>query len=572
MRLTNVIIRNYRSYVVYQNEKTPNVELGDGLNLIVGPNNCGKSNLLRAVALALQDPEDPLAVAFDFDHDFPRQLSWAHAVVTLQFVCGNSSVEKTLLKYLEKYERSAGASSTYAERGEVHLRVAHRPRSGRETTFSVRSKPNTTGDLELRKKALKQFRACVRFVYLRSGESLREFLRGAFRELLHTVLRENLGEEFKGAETKRDAYLSDLSAYLFDPLGKHVLKRLRNVMAEVQGVTIKPFVPFLSETISGGDIWVKDSAETALADKGSGVRGTLLVALLSYLAKYSKRSLVLAVEEPESFLHPQAQECLCGDLTSLAQRPDVTLMVTTHSPFLLDRSSSTRITALSKEPDGRSAISDQIQGNEPHTPVVRRLFGESVTPIALEMVQPLRSGIKAVLFVEGYTDKFYLEHAAKVLNLESVLNKIDVRYGSGAQRTAVDAILFKQMTQGEVPIAAVFDWDEFGKPACRMLKDKFRFDGRIVLTYRKWQKKDPGNVPVEAEDLFAATVLKGFVKKYGDAVVAEKIRFRDGSFHYGFTQDAKEVFMAYVEANATKEHMRTWKTVIEELATLLGFA
>lgn len=39
----------------------------------------------------------------------------------------------------------------------------------------------------------------------------------------------------------------------------------------------------------------------------------MLVALLGYLARYSRRSLILAVEEPESFLHPRAQQELTQD-------------------------------------------------------------------------------------------------------------------------------------------------------------------------------------------------------------------------------------------------------------------
>jgi putative ATP-dependent endonuclease of the OLD family len=572
MRLTNVTIRNYRSYAVGQRQKTPDVELGAGLNLIVGPNNCGKSNLLRALALALQDPSDPMAIPFNSAVDLPRQLQWAYAVVTLRFQCGSTSVEKTLLKYLHEYEQSAGAKSTYAEKGEVHLRVTQRPKSGREDTFAVRSKPRKIGDRDLLDRAMQQFRKCVRFIYLRSGESLREFLRGTFRELLHTVLRENLETEFADADHKREAYVRDLSSHLFSQLGEHVLGRLRNVMAEIGGVTIKPFVPALPETISNGDIWIRDSADTALADKGSGVRGTLLVALLSYLAKFSKRSLVLAVEEPESFLHPQAQESLRRDLASLAKRPDVSLLVTTHSPFLLDRSPGTRITSLRKNADGRSEISDQIAGDEPHTTVVRQLFGDAVTPMALEMVQPLRTGKQAALFVEGFTDKAYLEHAADVFGKRRALDSIDIRYGDGAVRTAVDAILFRQMTADEIPIAGVFDSDEFGKKARKLLTDKFRFDGRTILQYRKWVSNVPGNLDVEAEDLFSQALLLGFVEAHGESVMQEKVRVRDGVFHYGFTQDAKGDFVRFVCEQAEAREMAMWERALNDLLDLLGVA
>ena len=572
MRLKSIVVRNYRSFFVSkaQGHKKPDIVLGEGLNLVVGPNNCGKSNVLRAVALALHEPDDPLAVTFDYEKDFPRQLNWAYAFITLRFECGNSASERTLLKYLHEYEKSAGAVATYAEQGEVHLRVAHRPKSGREVTFTVKSKPNKVGDSQKLQKALTQLRKCIRFIYLRSGESLQEFLRGAFRELLHTVLREHLGEEFNEAESKRNAYLNDLSSHLFSPLGTHVLERLTNVLNEVKNVNIQPYVPSLPDTISSADIRVEDTADTALADKGSGVRGTLLVGLLSYLVEHSKRSLVLAVEEPESFLHPQAQEGIRRDLARLAQRSDISLLVTTHSPFLLDRSPSTRIIGIEKDEVGCSVITDSIQGDEPHTNVVSTLFGESITPSALETVHPLGTDKKAVLFLEGFTDKFYLEHAATVFGLNKVLDNIDVRFGNGAYKAAIDAILLRQMSNNDIPIMLIFDQDEIGKSARNLLTSKFNFSKKTeAYSYLNWCNKQPADV--EAEDLFDQRFLKDFCKQYGEnKVLSEKVKFSDGSFHYGIDQKAKDLFMEYVRENATDEHMRLWEGVLNSILERLG--
>ena len=66
----------------------------DGLNLLVGRNNCGKSNVLRALALAL-DPD----FQFDKNSDKPAEKLWAWPTVTVVFkVPGRTSPEKTLLE------------------------------------------------------------------------------------------------------------------------------------------------------------------------------------------------------------------------------------------------------------------------------------------------------------------------------------------------------------------------------------------------------------------------------------------------------------------------------------------
>lgn len=82
MNLSTVTVRNFRSFVTDQGHPTPSLELGDGLNLLVGPNNCGKSNLLRAIALAL---EDSGGSRFDAGQDIPHQLSWAYPHITLRY-------------------------------------------------------------------------------------------------------------------------------------------------------------------------------------------------------------------------------------------------------------------------------------------------------------------------------------------------------------------------------------------------------------------------------------------------------------------------------------------------------
>ena len=114
MKLLSVSVKNFRSYVVGQNDRVPTLTVGDGLNLLVGPNNCGKSNLLRAIALAL---DTGAAGSFDPKVDIPSQLTWAYPTITLRFRCrAGTSVEGTLLKYADEYERTAQVATTYASK------------------------------------------------------------------------------------------------------------------------------------------------------------------------------------------------------------------------------------------------------------------------------------------------------------------------------------------------------------------------------------------------------------------------------------------------------------------------
>ena len=53
MRLTHIKVSNFRSFL-----GDHDFEVAEGVNYFVGPNNCGKSNLISAVELAL-DPDMP---------------------------------------------------------------------------------------------------------------------------------------------------------------------------------------------------------------------------------------------------------------------------------------------------------------------------------------------------------------------------------------------------------------------------------------------------------------------------------------------------------------------------------
>lgn len=58
MRLSEIQIHDYRLIFLDDGGSSLSLQLDRGMNTLVGLNNCGKSNVLRAVSLAL-DPHHP---------------------------------------------------------------------------------------------------------------------------------------------------------------------------------------------------------------------------------------------------------------------------------------------------------------------------------------------------------------------------------------------------------------------------------------------------------------------------------------------------------------------------------
>jgi hypothetical protein len=80
---------------------------------------------------------------------------------------------------------------------------------------------------------------------------------------------------------------------------------------------------------------------------------------------------------------------------------------------------------------------------------------------------------------------------------------------------------------------------------------------------------DPG--PVEAEELFSASLIAEFVKKQGEnLVLAGKWRRKDGEWHDDLTKTGKETIVQFVAERATAEDVGKWVTLLELVRQRLG--
>jgi len=565
LKLTRVWIKNFRS--IFDEPLT--LELSEGMNALVGPNNCGKSNVLRAIRLAL-DPEYP----FNRSTDMPQTLAWAVPKIELTFECdGKPSPEKTLLKYIDTYERSVeGVKKTNAEEGIIRFWVnyAGNERTGASRQETFRTKRGALqGDPELRKKALGQFRKALRFVMVESGQSMEDLLQSNFRDILHSVIKENLKDEFVLAEKRRAEYMDDLGDNLLEPLRKRISSVLCDLFPkDLTDASLVPSVSGIDETLSNVSVRLTDAVETPLENKGTGVRGGVMVAMLRYLSEHSQRSVVFAVEEPEAFLHPAAQEELRDDLEDLARRRDVTLLMTTHSPFVISREREAKVMSLAKSGLGRTNATRQASGNEPRASLLGDLFRDAALPDLMERAAEMPSEARAVLVVEGDTDDDYLRIATRVSGREDLLEGIHVLPAGGANKAVAQALITRATTDRSLMV--LLDNDEPGKKAAGDLKGKFGFQGgEEVLTYFA-VLDGPAKGIEEAEDLFSSELLEDFVRVHGEDILTEKVKLAGNSWHYGFSAHGKDMLPGFLEEHAKQGDVRRWIDLLELIRAKLG--
>jgi hypothetical protein len=403
-----------------------------------------------------------------------------------------------------------------------------------------------------------------------SGQGLEAFLEGNFRAVLHTVLAEQLEQEVREANRSRAEYVAGLEGRLLEPLRALLGQRLQDLFAEIGSLELRPHVPDLESTLAKVAISVTDTVETPLAAKGTGVRGGLLVALLSYLADHARRGLVFLIEEPEAFLHPAAQEDLRDTLETLAARPDVTTVVTTHSPFIVPRTPEGQVLALAKDPEGRTRVEATSSGGAEHAHLVGGLLRPSTFERVLRSAFAVSPDARGVLLVEGEGDRFCLELAAQRAGRRELVADLDIRPTGGTSLMVVQAVVARAaLHDSGIGLAILLDADEEGKEAARTLKSsKFRFQGQQILSYADVLRVDKQDqFPYEAEDLWPTELMQDFVDLHGWEA---QRRRPDGGLHYDIDQCAKQRLSEFLHDRVRHEHTDRWVELLELVRRGLG--
>ena len=536
MKLTHVRIKDFRSFVGEHE-----FDLTSGVNYFVGPNNSGKSNLIRAIELVLDPDAEYVA-----DRDRPASTVGVGQPrvtrITLTFHVGTTAPESTLLRRAKKYEQAVKkgkAGKAYADDREVRI-VASFAGGVRQTTFGARGAgaASLPADSDEHKKLEEQLRSVVRFAVIHSGEDLESLLRGKFREILKLVIGDHLGDALSAAEDARAKYLEHLQSKLLEPLRQQVRDRVAVIFPEVTLAELVPDVPTVERTLSSVDVRLGDVITTGLADKGTGVRGGVLVAMLQYLAEQSRRSLVLAVEEPEAFLHPGAQEAIRDELGALAKRADVTLLVTTHSPYVISRDAEALVTEVGKATDGGSSRIRTAAGDSSHAQVLGSLYRDAGMASVLDRSLTIPAGCRGVLITEGFTDGVFLRTACDAAGQPELMDGLHIIEAGGAKRIIVQAVLARAAT--DLPVVALLDFDDEGKRAQSQLEAFGWSKTREIVSLGTWAGKCKHNHQVEIEDLIPQHIATKIINLLGEPIAVTAKRNCDGMWHYEFSEAWKQ--------------------------------
>lgn len=384
MKLISFGVSKYRSII--NTRKLPI----SNMTILIGPNNEGKSNLLHAIvsvlvivsklqeirlfAGRLRSLPYILRDAYEWERDFPVSLQEKYpdgeSVFSLEFELDS--------KEIVDFKKKTGSNLN----GTLPIQITI---GKKEPGFKVLKKG--PGGTSLTNKA----EQIARFI----GERF-EF------EYIPTVRTARVAEEIIDEMVKRELRPVEKQPAFRDAL-KEISKLqrpvLENISKNIAG-TLKEFVPSIRSVkvqIPEDDLYrafrsscvviVDDGTPTNLKRKGDGVQSLVALGLMRHSSVQggTVRSSVLAIEEPESHLHPNAVHQLKAVLAELGKRQQVIL--TTHNPLFVNRV-DIRSNVLVTENKARPAESAQQ---------IRQILGVKASDNLLNA--------EVVLLVEGEDDR-----------------------------------------------------------------------------------------------------------------------------------------------------------------------
>lgn len=215
-----------------------------------------------------------------------------------------------------------------------------------------------------------------------------------------TEIQDYFDRETNNAETK----LRKVEAEINEEMKKEaqsVTGYMQDYASALKSVQIMPIVNW-KDAIKSVDVSFQfdgDEKFIPMSHKGTGYRRLFMVARFRYLAEKNKgHNIIYLIEEPETFLHPTAQQDLLNAFKELAD--DNQIIITTHSPVFAGATSVNGVVLCTKQK--QSNYENSTNGSE--TSFLLKIVDE----LGIKPSYNLRDNHEKILFVESSNDvKFY---------------------------------------------------------------------------------------------------------------------------------------------------------------------
>ncbi|WP_462264958.1 AAA family ATPase [Mucilaginibacter sp.] len=463
MYLSRLYIENYRSI-----QKT-DLEFEPGKNVIVGRNNSGKSNILKAIDLILGE----YSPTYDKSENITDNDFFGSITSKPIFVWCEIQREKIQDESLESIDFSGVYKTVFSKifadkdrKQEIRVRVTNFNKNEKFEIFKfttdkgqaridggeffkkwIGGKPYCNGwtfDKEFADKSS----FALAFVAYKNNEKLKKELVFLYRErtdldwivglgcgLRNSIIQSAIIPAFRDPKDQLR-----INAYTwFGKLLKAYVKTdnedLNNAFSTVQTVSNELFID-LKKTITEKEldiafpntsisfqfnpnskqdihkstlIYVNDGFNSELKDKGAGIQSAVIISLYDFYVTYIAHtgSSLLAVEEPELYLHPHGRRVIANRLSRFVDGGKNQVIITTHtSEFLSNIYETQNIICVQKKQSATTARNIYFNTPKRKQILIKKQNAELFFA-------------DSVILTEG-ADKYFIEEAARCFAKENV--------------------------------------------------------------------------------------------------------------------------------------------------------
>lgn len=449
MRLRKMIMTRFRGVSL------PKEILFDEYNVIVGQNDSGKSTILKALDLFLNDSEatpDILNTSAQVQNvEIALYFSPNNKQIVIDEAITTSFEEEEIISQdgmliIKKIWDTSKAKLTpdiYVLRkayGDDFLLLTENDLIKKCNSFGIETqKANNEefNNVEKRQKLrtfLQAQNAPVEYIFEKlpnTGKSRGKLIYDAIKKALPRFEYFKADSPLSESDSAIQKYFKKLSESKLEEFG---IDAIQNFVQEHVGHILSGITKKINQVVPGDQqvlpevtfnwsnlvqtTFKSSSTEgnVPLRFRGDGFRRIAMMAYFEHLAEENKtehQNIIFGFEEPETFLHPSAQEQLFEKLMGMTEN-GYQVFITTHSPIIVANSNRSKIIHVLKE----GALYNVIQNITDFTGIINDLGISTNNQFIKEFEKA-----KVIILVEGPDDSSALSYTAEMYKQGGIIER-----------------------------------------------------------------------------------------------------------------------------------------------------
>jgi len=342
MYISKIKLHNFKGF-----KEDHEIIFDKGVNFFVGDNNCGKSSVFEAIDFIRTKKEiSEVITKTEIEKD-------SFVSVEIEFKGGDieALVEiDALKKYKSSIINTDGEKSLRIMRSSEEMEINQAGKKKELDITNVRVFNPTSNQFENPTGIDNTITALfdAQFVWADTNSNdISDFSKTKISgKIINTITKDFIASEtWKNFKNSHKETFGEGENSLAKTL-KPVEQKIQDILSEQYGETEVRFsfsLPEIESFFKTGNIALSENGiETNSSEKGTGMQRALALALIQVYANITSsfdngisKPILFFIDEPETFLHPQAQNKLLDALEKISKKSQI--FIITHSPYLLKK-------------------------------------------------------------------------------------------------------------------------------------------------------------------------------------------------------------------------------------------